>query len=81
MSRSIRYVGAVGAGLCFGLVEATAGAQGMSGPSLAEAKKALAATEEAAIEVGVGLSCAVVDSRGALVALARMDGARYFTRT
>ena len=51
----------------------------MSGPSLAEAKKALAATEEAAIEMGVGLSCAVVDSRGALVALARMDGARYFT--
>ena len=29
--------------------------------------------------MGVGLTCAVVDSRGALVALARMDNARYFT--
>ena len=79
MSGSIRYVVALGAGLCFGLIVGTAGAQGTVGPSLAEAKKALAATEEAAIEIGVGLSCAVVDFRGALVALARMDSARYFT--
>ena len=79
MSGRIQYVVALGVGLCFGLISAAAGAQGVSGPSLAEAKLALAATEEAAIEMGVGLSCAVVDSRGALVALARMDSARYFT--
>ena len=70
---------ALGVGLCSGLIVGTAGAQGMIGPSLAEAQKALTATEAAAIEMGVGLSCAVVDSRGALVALARMDDARYFT--
>ncbi len=73
------YVVALGAGLCVGLIAGMAGAQGMIGPSLAEAKKGLAATEEAAVEMGVGLSCAIVDSRGALVALARMDSARYFT--
>ena len=79
MSERIPYVVALGVGLCFGLIADAAGAQGVSGPSLAEAKQALAATEEAAVEMGVGLSCAVVDSRGALVALARMDSARYFT--
>ena len=79
MTGGIRYVVALGVGLCSGLIVGTAGAQGMIGPSLAEAQKALAATEAAAIEMGVGLSCAVVDSRGALVALARMDDARYFT--
>ena len=79
MSRSSLYVVVLGAGLSFGLMAGTAGAQGMIGPSLTEAKKALAATEEAAVEMGVGLSCAIVDSRGALVALARMDSARYFT--
>ena len=77
MTGGIRYVVALGVGLCSGLIVGTAGAQGMIGPSLAEAQKALAATEAAAIEMGVGLSCAVVDSRGALVALARMDDARY----
>ena len=79
MSGGIRYVVGLGAGLCFGLMATTASAQGMVGPSLAEAKKALAAAEGAAVEMGVGLTCAVVDSRGALVALARMDNARYFT--
>ena len=63
------------------LVPVDAGAQAtmVTGPSLAEAQQALAATEAAANEMGVGLTCAVVDSRGALVALARMDSARYFT--
>ena len=79
MSRSVRYVVALGAALSVGWMASPARAQGMIGPSLADAQKALAATEEAAIEMGVGLSCAVVDSRGALVALARMDSARYFT--
>ena len=63
------------------LVPVAAGAQAtpVTGPSLAEAQRALAATEAAANEMGVGLTCAVVDSRGALVALARMDSASYFT--
>lgn len=61
-----------------GPIAGAAGAQRL-GPSLADAKLALAATEEAAIEMGVGLSCALVDARGALVALTRMDSARYFT--
>ena len=79
MNRGIRYVVGLGAGLCFGLMAGAAGAQGMVGPSLAEAKEALAAAEAAAVEMGIGLTCVIVDSRGALVALARMDSARYFT--
>ena len=75
----VRYVMAVGAGLYLGLMASPAGAQGLMGPSLADARKALSAAEGAAVEMGVGLSCAVVDSRGALVAMARMDTARYFT--
>ena len=65
--------------LCFGSMVGIANAQGVAGPSLAEAQKALAASEKAANDMGVGLTCAVVDSRGALVALARMDSASYFT--
>ena len=67
--------------LCFGLVAVAADAQPATavGPSLAQAQEALAATETSANEMGVNLTCAVVDSRGALVALARMDGASYFT--
>jgi len=67
--------------LCCGLMATVAGAQApaVTGPSLAQAQAALAATEQAANEMGVGLSCAVVDSRGTLVALARMDSASYFT--
>jgi len=78
MKTYVRYV-AVGAGLYLGLMASPAGAQGLIGPSLADARKALSAAEGAAVEMGVGLSCAVVDSRGALVAMARMDTARYFT--
>jgi uncharacterized protein GlcG (DUF336 family) len=47
--------------------------------SLADAKKMLAAAEAAAAKVPVALSCTVVDARADLVAMARMDGARYFT--
>jgi uncharacterized protein GlcG (DUF336 family) len=46
---------------------------------MAEALKALEAARAAAVKLGVNLSCAVVDSRGDLVALTRMDGARFFT--
>ncbi len=49
------------------------------GPTMAEALKALEATRAAAAKIGVVLSCAVVDSRGDLIAVARMDGARFFT--
>lgn len=62
-----------------GLTGAPATAQSMIGPSLANAQAALAAAEEAAKGMGVNLTCAVVDARGTLVALARMDGASYFT--
>jgi glc operon protein GlcG len=49
------------------------------GPTMAEAMKALDLARAAAAKMNVGLSCAVVDSRGDLVALARMDNARFFT--
>lgn len=75
MSGISQYVVVLSVGLMVGLVEA----QGMVGPSLAKAQAGLAASEAAANEMGVGLTCAVVDSRGALVALARMDSASYFT--
>ena len=51
----------------------------MAGPSLAQAQAGLAAAEAAAVEMEIGLTCAVVDAGGTLVALARMDNARYFT--
>ena len=49
------------------------------GPTMAQALSALSAARDAADGIGVRLSCAVVDSRGDLIALARMDGARFFT--
>jgi uncharacterized protein GlcG (DUF336 family) len=49
------------------------------GPTYADAQKALAASWSAAEKINVKLSCAVVDSRGDLVALGRMDGARFQT--
>ncbi len=49
------------------------------GPSADQAMAALHAAQEAAEALDVSLSCAVVDSRGDLIALARMDGARFYT--
>ncbi len=49
------------------------------GPTTAQAMAALAAAQETAEALGVSLSCAVVDSRGDMIALARMDGARFYT--
>ena len=49
------------------------------GPTTAQAMAALAAAQEAAEALDVSLSCAVVDSRGDMIAMARMDGARFFT--
>ena len=49
------------------------------GPSADQAMAALHAAQETAEDLGVSLSCAVVDSRGDLIALARMDGARFYT--
>ncbi len=49
------------------------------GPSADQAMAALHAAQATATALGVSLSCAVVDSRGDLIALARMDGARFFT--
>ncbi|MGE0703165.1 MAG: heme-binding protein [Vicinamibacterales bacterium] len=49
------------------------------GPTMTEALNALEAARAAAAGLKVNLSCAVVDSRGDLVALTRMDGARFFT--
>lgn len=48
-------------------------------PTLVEAQKAIAAAQAAATRMGVSLSCAVVDSRGDLIALQRMDKARFYT--
>ena len=49
------------------------------GPTMEQAFSALGAARRAADAAGVKLSCAVVDSRGDLIALARMDGARFYT--
>jgi uncharacterized protein GlcG (DUF336 family) len=49
------------------------------GPTLAQASKALELARAAAEKLNVKLSCVVVDSRGDLVAVARMDGARFYT--
>ena len=49
------------------------------GPTFAEAQKALASSWAAADKMSVKVSCAVVDSRGDLIALGRMDGARFLT--
>ena len=49
------------------------------GPTAERAMAALHAAQEAAVQLDVSLSCAVVDSRGDLIALARMDGARFYT--
>ena len=49
------------------------------GPTATQAMAALAAAQEAAEALGVSLSCAVVDSRGDMIAMARMDGARFYT--
>ena len=79
MRGAMKYLVIVGIGLCAGLVAHSARAQGMAGPSLSQAQAGLAAAEAAAVEMGIGLTCAVVDGGGTLVALARMDNARYFT--
>ena len=44
-----------------------------------EANRAIAAAHAAAAGAGQAMSCAVVDSRGDLISIARMDGARFFT--
>lgn len=49
------------------------------GPNLMEANRAIAAAHAAAAGAGQAMSCAVVDSRGDLISIARMDGARFFT--
>jgi len=49
------------------------------GPTLAQALKAMELAKAVADKVNLKLSCVVVDSRGDLVAVTRMDGARYYT--
>jgi len=56
-------------------------AAAIPGPTLASAEKMLAAARAKATELGVGLSCAVVDVHGDLVAAARMDGVGFLTIT
>ena len=49
------------------------------GPTLGQALKAMDLAKAAAAKLNLTLSCVVVDSRGDLVAVTRMDGARYYT--
>lgn len=51
----------------------------MTGPTMAESLRALEIARTTATKMGVNVSCAVVDSRGDLIALTRMDGARFYT--
>ena len=46
-------------------------------PTLAEAMRMLDGARAAATKMGVGVACAVVDGRGDLVALVRMDGVSF----
>ncbi len=64
--------------LALTLAAGTASAQ-VAGPSLAEAKKAIAAAQDFATKAGTRLSCVVLDARGAMVAGERMDGTQFFT--
>jgi uncharacterized protein GlcG (DUF336 family) len=57
----------------------TTSAQDKSALGPTEAQRALAATHEAAQMMGAQVSCSVVDAAGDLVALRRMDEARFFT--
>ena len=52
---------------------------GIAGPSLADAKKMIAAAQAAATGMKIGLSCVVLDSRGGVVLVERMDNAPFFT--
>ena len=54
------------------LMALTAQAQ-VAGPSLADAKKAIAAAQAVAVKLNVNVSCVVLDARGAMVAAERMD--------
>jgi len=53
--------------------------QATPGPTLDEARKALDAAEKTAVKAGISVACAVVDSRGDIVAIHRMDNARFLT--
>lgn len=54
-------------------------AVGGSGPTLQEALAALTAATGAASKMGTKVSCAVVDPRGDLIAIERMDQGRFQT--
>lgn len=51
----------------------------VAGPSLAQAQAGLAAAQAKAAQLGVAVSCAVLDARGSIVAVIRMDKAVYYT--
>ena len=51
------------------------------GPTLASADKMLTAARAKATELGITLSCAIVDVHGDLVAAVRMDGQGFLTMT
>ena len=51
----------------------------MAGITLEQAERALQAAKKKATEMGVKLSISVVDARGDLVCMARMDGAAWRT--
>lgn len=59
-------------------VAGSASAQ-VPGPSLADAKKAIAAAQATATTLKTNLSCVVLDARGAVVAAERMEKAPFFT--
>ena len=71
---TVRY--GVAAAVALGLSVAATQAQA---PTLAESQAALKAATAKADEMGVPMGCTVVDARGAIVAVARMDDAPFFT--
>lgn len=73
---NVRF-GALGALVALTLA-ASAQAQ-VPGPSLADAKKAMAAAQATAATLKANLGCVVLDSRGAVIVAERMDKATFFT--
>ncbi|MGE0394791.1 MAG: heme-binding protein, partial [Vicinamibacterales bacterium] len=69
-------IGATGALVALTLAATAAQAQ-VPGPSLADAKKAIAAAHATAVTLKTNLSCVVLDSRGAVIAAERMDKAGF----
>ena len=58
---------------------ASVGSAQTPGPSLVDAKKAIAAAQAAAGKMNVNLGCVVMDSRGGVIVAERMENAGFYS--